>query len=1183
MDPHLDTMGDQTLAIAGTTELTAWIAELGAVDAWRLANDDKKEYTSPHGQSRIDMILLAGCTANNYSAKHIPRIAGSDHGSPTVTTRSSDIEQKHGHWQMPSWLAANAARRIKPSLEKLANATDLPDYVSAFTRAMKDITGKCKATHKAVMRWRKDKEDRAKLRWIRAHMRAAANPTADLINDADNARREWVKEIEEKGRRNRARAFDRHFLEAERCTSFFLSRPRAGRSMVIPGVKAPDGSIKEDPPSIHAEHTRYWKELYSATAEGSETPPTQINIDNLKNVNLPRLSPSDAQTLEQPITDDDIIRSIDRLPKHKAAGADGLRAELFKQTPKLWARVLKPIFNMIRHSSGLMPEPFRESIIILLHKKGCTLQAGNYRPIALTNVISKILSGIHCARLRKVIPSVIPYEQTGFVLNRSITENIILLHDVAHYAKLHHPSSVIVALDFAKAFDRMQHPVMLEIQKKMGLGEKWINTIQTMYNNREARLSINGDLSNAFPLERGVLQGDPLSPMLFILACSPLYAKLREARQAHGIPIPNDNPAPVACFYADDTNLIARSPESAVHLYNVAEWFCVNSGAKLHPGKCIAIPTGPAPPTLSNGVRILSPTECTDILGVPMGPNITRQQQVGKICNKLITKCGSWTHIGRTIEGKITIARAMLLSTIWYVLAAIPTDIDEAGKMQSVINNFIKGQEEIEWNGQTARGNMPNEWFYRAKGDGGWGLTTVLHTLRTRKVTLMRSFMNDKRSHRMKPWHTFVTHMINAHTKGWSRGWSGMCFWKGLYQQEGTGLGKWEEMTPWWRDAWNEWLKLDCQPQRNSITLTQLSQWPVWNNRILTKDHGLDTTLRASFTNSSTRAHMDAIRKAGFIEFKDFINSNGAIMNGTELYTTVTVTMSVNGDEHIVPQQACNSLMRKVRALWENATRRWSRTTPATPHDNNITWMPSTGGRVSFNKANNAAIGRMVRSTTPQPQRAKLIRLQNEPVTTCWKRERNALCVLAPSRRDLMQRLLRNALPLGIKRIHWSHEAQTKCMLCDDNVLETADHIFWKCSFARAVWSNVTTAWRNQSGNDVGWREVLLGYEVRLGLLYGTEVERLWAITRACLIRTLWFERNRRYFYANLPIRTAQFRRNQGLEDIKMHVESWLRRTVDQEQANAIAAVQFLKTSSHLFDKIDTTQPRTAGHIIPHE
>lgn len=222
----------------------------------------------------------------------------------------------------------------------------------------------------------------------------------------------------------------------------------------------------------------------------------------------------------------------------------------------------------------------------------------------------------------------------------------------------------------------------------------------------------------------------------------------------------------------------------------------------------------------------------------------------------------------------------------------------------------------------------------------------------------------------------------------------------------------------------------------------------------------------------------------------------------------------------------------------------------------------------------------MVSTISPQPTRAKLIRINNVHATICWKRERQALSALAPSRRDLLSRLLRNALPLGFKRIHWTIEAQTKCMLCEDETLETADHIFWRCKFAKEIWNNVVTPWRNHQYNAIGWREVLIGYEVRLGPHAGTEVERLWAMVRACIIRTIWFERNRRYFYASLPNRTAQYRQNQGMDDIKMHVESWLRRANDKEHPLAIAAVKFMMSRSPAYNMIVTSHPRTSGHTI---
>ena len=700
LDPQLDTEGDQSLATCGTEELTSWISSIGAIDAWRTIQDNKKEYTSPSGLARIDLIFISGIFTDNYTSQHAPRTIGSDHLCPKLTTASSENSYKGGHWQLPDWLARTAAQRITPTLKRLARQTDNADYPVLFTNAMRTISSHCQALHKQILRWRKAKIDHAKLRWIRAHMTATSSPTAELIQDAERARRIWIAEIEENSRQKRIWAFEKHFAEAERCSRFFLNRPKPNHTKIIPGIKNSEGIVQNDPEAIHTAHISYWKKLYSKSSGNTEPPPSQSNIDALTNIQLPRIPDNLRLALEEDISEEDIVTQIKRLPKRKAAGTDGLKAELFQHAPKLWAKILRPIFqSAINNTDEPLPKPFRESIIILLYKKGCPMRPENYRPIALLNVIAKIMSGIHCERLRPALESVIPNEQTGFVPKRSITENIIFLHDAMFYAQRHHPSAIILALDFAKAYDRVQRSVMIAILQKMAFGKKWINLISNMYKNRHAQLSINGELTDPFPIERGVLQGDPLSPALFILQCTPLYAKLHEARNSHGIPIPNDRPAPVATFYADDTNLVARSPESAVHLFNIAVWFCSNSGAKLHPDKCIGIPAGPAPLTLPNGIKLLGPSEHTTILGIPMGTAISRQQQVGQVITKMMMKCRKWAHIGRTIEGRITIVRSIILSTIWYVMAAIPTSPNETNKIQATINNFINKKDELEWGG----------------------------------------------------------------------------------------------------------------------------------------------------------------------------------------------------------------------------------------------------------------------------------------------------------------------------------------------------------------------------------------------------------------------------------------------------------------------------------------------------
>ena len=1067
MDASLDTVGDCDIATHGSAELSNWLSSLDAVDAWRCQHDHQKEFTSPSGRSRIDMIFLSGSFTNKYSTEHIPRTIGSDHLCPSATVASSEISNKGGHWQLPTWLAGKASKIIEPMLQDLSDATAHPNYLQRFAQTMKKITARCKAAHKQTLRWRKNKVDRARMRWTRAHLRATENPSQELLEDAERARIAWINEVEARELQKRAWAFDKHFTEAEKCTRFFLTRAKTNKATIIPGVRLDDGTESTNPAHIHATHSKFWASLYSRDANGTENPPSLHNINSLMEAQIPHLPPAAAKSLEADITAEDIVKQINRLPPRKAAGADGLRGELFKMAPKLWADVLLPVYQHILHEQESLPDPFHESVIILLHKKGCSLKPENYRPIALLNVMAKLLSSVHCARLRQVLNTVIPSEQTGFIPGRAITENIIMLSDAIHYSKRNHPTSIILALDFAKAYDRMQWEPMLAILKKMGFGPKFLTTIRAMYKARTAQLSVNGELSNPFPIERGVLQGDPLSPALFILACSPLYAKLNEARPTHGIPLSNNSVAPVATFYADDTTIIARSPESATHLYEIAEWFCEHSGALLHPGKCIAIATGHAPPSLTNGIPILQPTECTTILGVPMGRSITRAQQVGRIIERMMQRCKTWGHVGRTIEGRITVSRANILSTIWYVMAALPSVPTEAKKIRSVINNFINGKEQSEWGGPTTKGNLSSEWFYMAKRQGGWGLAPILRSLKCRKLALLKSFITDKDKRLEKPWHIFATHMIRQHTNGWSKDWHGIEFWHGTQNHGEFGIGDWSALSPWWRDAWCEWLKLDLHPQRNSINKEVLKTWPIWNNRVLARGHGLQSTLRQTFTNSTTRSHMTAIRKEGFMAFGDFMNDDGSIMTPDQLYTAITVCRSVNNSNHVVPRTACALLLRHVNALWANVVNKWLLLSAHAPDNNHIKWLHKTHNSRPFSSASNKLIAKMIADSEPKRATPRLIKIQGEPVRVCWKREEQTLQYLAPSRRDLMQRLIRNALPVDTKRVHWTINAQTNCMLCDESRLESLRHLLWDCVYAKEVWGHLASPWRSHSNTPI--------------------------------------------------------------------------------------------------------------------
>ena len=563
-----------------------------------------------------------------------------------------------------------------------------------------------------------------------------------------------------------------------------------------------------------------------------------------------------------------------------------------------------------------------------------------------------------------------------------------------------------------------------------------------------------------------------------------------------------------------------------------------------------------------------------------MGRSITRQQQVEKVVTKMLAKCGKWAHVGRTIESRITIARAIILSTAWYVLAALPIDPTEAKKIQTMVNNFINGKEQTGWGGPAEKGNMTNAWFYLPKQRGGWGLAPVLRTLKCRKLAFMKRFITDRKNGQAKPWHTFIGHMTRMHTHEWGNDRDDMFYWKGTQKQGEFGLGNWDEISAWWRDVWKEWMLLDCRPARNSVLRTTLYRWPIWNNRILASDHGLHTTLYHSFTNSTTRAHMNTIRSLGFTAFKDYMHPNGTMMSASDLYTAVTVRSSVYDVVHVVPQTACASLLRKVNALWLNTERKWLHLSSAQTANNNITWWPKSGGKSAFNTANNKALSRMLQDSERIPSQPRTINTRHGPIDICWKKEADILAVLAPSRRDLLRRLVRNALPVGSKRIHWTTPTQTLCMLCTEEKIETAKHLFWDCQFAKDTWGSITSPWRTQRNTNITWKEILKGYEVKLGLSRNKHTERMWAIVRACTIRCIWFERNRRYFYPDAPRRTPAFRQNQGRDDIKAHAEGWMRRSDGKEKEDIISVITYLKGAAPAFSNI-VLHPPNNGSTAP--
>jgi len=142
----------------------------------------------------------------------------------------------------------------------------------------------------------------------------------------------------------------------------------------------------------------------------------------------------------------------------------------------------------------------------------------NFRPITLLNNVYKIFTHIYVIRLKVGINNLINESQSGFLKGRSIHTNIRLVVDLVEYSHLIEDDGFILFLDFKKAFDMIEHAFLFKSLELFGFSEQFISVIKIIYRDMNSSVSLPFGTTQRFQIGRGIRQGCPLSPLLFILA-----------------------------------------------------------------------------------------------------------------------------------------------------------------------------------------------------------------------------------------------------------------------------------------------------------------------------------------------------------------------------------------------------------------------------------------------------------------------------------------------------------------------------------------------------------------------------------------------------------------------------------------------------------------------------------------
>ena len=273
------------------------------------------------------------------------------------------------------------------------------------------------------------------------------------------------------------------------------------------------------------------------------------------------LTPKDnLETLIEPFQVSEIDALVRKMPTDKAPGPDGLNGLFLKKCWPILKEDFYSLCNDFYHGSVNL-EGINRSFITLIPKITNSETVGDYRPISLMNICPKLISKLLADRLQKEIIQLIHQNQYGFIKTRSIQDCLAWSFEYIHQCHKSKREVIILKLDFEKAFDKIEHSAILEVMFHLGFPSKWLDWMRSILSSRHSAVLLNGVPGKFFQCKRGVRQGDPLSPLLFVIAADLLQSLVNRASSLNilNAPIPQPNDDFPIVQYADDTLMIMQA------------------------------------------------------------------------------------------------------------------------------------------------------------------------------------------------------------------------------------------------------------------------------------------------------------------------------------------------------------------------------------------------------------------------------------------------------------------------------------------------------------------------------------------------------------------------------------------------------------------------------------------------
>ena len=384
----------------------------------------------------------------------------------------------------------------------------------------------------------------------------------------------------------------------------------------------------------------------------------------------------DLHTLEAPFSEEEVWQTIRSLPSDKAPGPDGFTGKFYKVC---WQTIKQDIIAAI---SAVWSKKFanfellNSAFVTLLPKKEDATGIKDFRPISLVHYFAKLVTKILANRLAGSLDQLVTPNQSAFIKGRFILDNFMLVHHTTRFLHQQKQARILLKLDITKAFDSVLWPFLLEVLQQLGFGPIWCDIISGLLCSSTTQILLNGSPREKIYHQRGLRQGDPLSPMLFILVMDVLCHLIRKASEEQLLqPLARRALQHRISLYADDVVLFLRPTADDIGItLDILQLFGNASGLTTNLQKSSVLPIQCNDfdiATLQESLPCQIAEFPCKYLGVPLSPHKLTKAQAHPIVEKIADRLPSWKAELLTKAGRGILVKYVLTSMVIYIMLAL--------------------------------------------------------------------------------------------------------------------------------------------------------------------------------------------------------------------------------------------------------------------------------------------------------------------------------------------------------------------------------------------------------------------------------------------------------------------------------------------------------------------------------